>query len=47
MSNVASECWLAIEFTETARIGQGIKEKIMMLREEFVNESVGRGFTIH
>ena len=47
MSNVASECWLAIKFTETARIGQEMKRKIMMLREEFINESVGRGFTIH
>ena len=47
MSNVISECWLTIEFTETVRIDQGMKGKIMMLHKEFVNESVDRDFTIH
>ena len=47
MGNVTSECWLAVEFTEMARIGQRMKRKVMVLHEEFVNESVGGGFTIH
>ena len=47
MSNVTSECWLAVESTETVRIGQRMKRKVMVLHEGFVNESVGGGFTIH